>query len=235
LPSDPDLLIDRPIVCYVTNGRDFPPEARYRLTLQCVQSAFDAGADWIEIREKDLPAKALFALVRESVAMAAPHSDTRRVLVNDRLDIAVAAGATGVHLRGESAPAETVVRWCRNGNAPSDFLIGLSCHSLDDAKAAANAGINYIFFGPIFDSPAKRKFGEPQGVDRLSEVCHAVGIPVIAIGGINDRNAADCIRSGASGVAAIRLFQDGREPASLAQIVSTIHCTRRSSAVPNKR
>jgi thiamine-phosphate pyrophosphorylase len=222
LPSEPD----RPIVCYVTNGRDFPEQTRYEQTVRCVRAALDAGADWVQIREKDVRAPQLLALVREAIEIALPQERAQRVLVNERLDIAIAAGAAGVHLRSESAPTDAVVRWCRGGNAPEGFLIGRSCHSLEDARKAAVAGADYVFFGPIFDSPAKRAFGRPQGIERLSEVCSAVRIPVIAIGGVNDQNAADCIQAGASGVAAIRLFQAEREPTSLAQIVSQIHALR---------
>jgi thiamine-phosphate pyrophosphorylase len=223
LPSVPD----RPIVCYVTNGRDFPGENRHEQTVRSIRVALEAGADWVQIREKDLNAAPLLALVRDAVEIAAPQESARRTLVNDRLDIALAAGASGVHLRAESALAEAVVGWCREGNAPAGFLVGLSCHTPQQARAAAAAGVDYVFFGPIFDSPAKREFGRPQGIERLREVCGAVTTPVIAIGGINEQNAAACVRAGASGVAAIRLFQPGPEPVSLTQIVSQIHAIPR--------
>jgi thiamine-phosphate pyrophosphorylase len=128
-----------------------------------------------------------------------------------------------VHLGGESVPVREVVRWCRSGNAPAGFLVGVSCHDLDQARDAESAGASYVFFGPVFDSPAKRAFGPPQGVARLAEACRAVRIPVIAIGGVNEENGADCIRAGAAGIAAIRLFQEPREPAALKEAVARMH------------
>jgi thiamine-phosphate pyrophosphorylase len=109
-----------------------------------------------------------------------------------------------------------VVRWCRSGNAPSDFTIGVSCHDLEGAREAESAAANYIFFGPIFETPAKIKFGAPQGVAKLTQVCGTVQIPVIAIGGVNETNAEECFRAGASGIAAIRLFQKPGDAAQLA-------------------
>jgi thiamine-phosphate pyrophosphorylase len=141
------------------------------------------------------------------------------VIVNDRLDVALAAGASGVHLGRESLGARDVVRWCRSGNAPADFLVGVSCHSLEDAREAESAGAAYIFFGPVFDTPSKRGMGEPQGVAQLGEVCRGVAIPVFAIGGVSEENAAECIRAGAAGIAAIRMFQDARDSTALKDVV----------------
>ncbi len=87
-----------------------------------------------------------------------PAKPPARILVNDRLDVALAAGAAGVHLGGESAPAGEVVRWLRSGNAPADFLVGVSCHSLEEVLAAENTGASYAFFGPVFDSPGEKSF-----------------------------------------------------------------------------
>jgi thiamine-phosphate pyrophosphorylase len=163
-----------------------------------------AGVDWIQIREKDLPARELFGLTTECVALAAAGT---RILVNDRLDVALAAGAAGVHLGRESAPAREVKKWCRAGHAPPGFLVGVSCHSLNEALAAEADGADYIFFGPVFATPSKEAFGPPQDIARLAEVCRSVRIPALAIGGISPENAAECLRAGAAGIAAIRLFQ----------------------------
>jgi thiamine-phosphate pyrophosphorylase len=210
----------RPIVCYVT-GRKSLGEADSREALVArIGAAAEAGVDWVQIRERDMAARELLALTRASVAACTGKA---RVLVNDRLDVALAAGAAGVHLRGESMPAREVVPWLRAGNAPAEFLVGVSCHSLEDARQAADAGADYLFFGPIFETPAKQQFGAPQGVAKLEEVCRRVGIPVIAIGGMSGDRSAECLRAGAAGIAAIRMFQEASEPGLLRAAVEKIH------------
>ena len=111
----------------------------------------------------------------------------------------------------------------RAGNAPHDFLAGVSCHSLDDARQAEAAGANYLFFGPVFETPAKKQFGAPQGIEKLAEACRAVKIPVIAIGGMSGPRSIECLRTGASGIAAIRMFQEPRDPTALRSAVEQIH------------
>ena len=183
-----------------------------------IRAAITAGVDWVQIREKDLTGRELLALVRDAVA----GSGSTRVIVNDRLDVALAAGAAGVHLGRESLSALDVVNWCRSGNAPPDFLIGVSCHSLEEAREAESAGASYIFFGPVFDTPSKRGMGEPQGVARLGEICRSVAIPVVAIGGVSEDNAGECFRAGATGIAAIRMFQDARDGAAVKDVVERL-------------
>jgi thiamine-phosphate pyrophosphorylase len=222
LPSAPD----RAIICYVTDGHAFPITDRERFLLDRIRTALSAGADWIQIREKDLPAKRLLALVRESLRAASTIAPAARIFLNDRLDVALAAGAAGVQLGSESIPAGASIRWWRAGNAPAGFLVGVSCHSLEEVKTAESAGADCVFFGPIFDTPSKRIFGPPQGIDLLGAVCRSVSLPVIAIGGINESNAADCIRAGAKGVAAIRLFQEEVDSVALTNFVSAIHACR---------
>jgi thiamine-phosphate pyrophosphorylase len=141
------------------------------------------------------------------MAVAATHETGTRVLVNDRLDVALAANAAGVHLGENSLPLEAVSGW-RRASGRLDFLIGVSCHSLEAARAAERGAADYIFFGPVFETPSKAAFGAPQGIESLREICTAVQIPVLAIGGINLENARACLAAGAAGVAAIRLFQD---------------------------
>ena len=112
-------------------------------------------------------------------------------------------------------PLETVIEWRRSAGR-LDFLIGVSCHSLESARAAERGGADYVFFGPVFATPSKAAFGAPQGIERLREVCASIEIPVLAIGGINLENARACLAVGAAGVAAIRLFQDSADSAELA-------------------
>jgi len=183
-----------------------------------IRAAVAGGVDWVQIREKDLCGRDLLALVREAVA----GCGSTRVIVNDRLDVALAAGASGVHLGRESLSARDAVRWCRGGNAPSEFLVGVSCHRLEEACEAESAGANYIFVGPVFDTPSKRGMGEPQGVVRLAEICRSVAIPVVAIGGLSEQNAGECIRAGAAGIAAIRMFQEARDGAAIKDAIERL-------------
>lgn len=218
----------------MTDGKALGAGDRAANLLARIRAAVAAGTDWVQIREKDLSARELLALARAAVRAAAQARTNESrviasgagkvpVIINERLDVALAAGATGVHLGGESLPVREAVRWCRGGNAPADFLIGVSCHTVEQAREAEEAGADYIFFGPVFDTPAKRKFGPPQGISRLSEVCHAVRIPVIAIGGVNGENGPECLHAGAAGVAAIRLFQEPSEAAELKRVIDGLH------------
>lgn len=218
----------RPIVCYVTDRKSLGSGASPESLLVKIRAAIAAGADWVQVREKDLASRELIGLARHAVAAAnsaagRERGGEARVIVNDRLDVALAAGAAGVHLGGESVPAREVVRWCRNGNAPAAFLVGVSCHSFDEVREAEGAGASYVFFGPIFETPSKRPFGPPQGIEGLAEVCRSARLPVIAIGGVNEENGAECLRAGAAGVAAIRLFQEPRDAASLAERIVRLH------------
>jgi thiamine-phosphate pyrophosphorylase len=223
----------KPIVCYVTDSRGLGganrADDRIRTLLGRICQAIAAGIDWVQIREKDLEGRELLELARQAVR-AAKQSLTgqARVLVNDRLDLALAAGAAGVHLGGQSLPAREVIRCCLDSNAPPDFLVGVSCHSIEQAREAENAGASYVFFGPVFDTPSKRPFGPPQGIAKLAAVCQAVAIPVIAIGGINRLNAAECFRAGSAGVAAIRLFQDTTD-GELRQTIGQLHSAGRET------
>jgi thiamine-phosphate pyrophosphorylase len=216
----------KPIFCYVTDRSSFEVSSASnrsepnRVLLPEVNSLYDsisrtiaAGIDWIQIREKDLDTRTLLEVARFAVAKA--HATSTRVLINDRLDVALAANANGVHLGEKSLPLEAVAGW-RRSSGRLDFQIGVSCHSLESACAAEASDADYIFFGPVFATPSKAAFGAPQGIDRLREVCASVKIPVLAIGGVNVKNARDCLKAGASGIAAIRLFQNVKDSAELA-------------------
>lgn len=228
---------DLPLLCYVTDRSLFraEPAAEHRILLKKIAAAASAGVDWIQIREKDLSGKESSTLAREAVKLAAdrPRNDSpgaepassvsprvpgcsparpihARILVNDRLDIALAAHAGGVHLGEQSLPpqqAARLLKWLER----EDFLIGASCHSPQAATEAERGGAHYLFFGPVFATPSKAAYGAPQGLDRLGEVCRSVTLPVLAIGGITPENAAACLSAGASGIAAIRLFQHAPE------------------------
>jgi len=218
--------IRNPILCYVSDRRRLPREQGELAAV--MERAAAAGVDWIQIREKDLPAARLAELTREAkrrAGLAALQVGTR-VIVNDRLDVAIAADAGGVHLGEMSLPPIEVVRWLHSPEgriaAGEDFLVGVSCHSVAAARAAAKADVDYLFFGPLFMTPAKAEFGAPQGLERLAEVCSAVTIPVLAIGGITVDNAGACFAAGASGLAAIRMFQESRDLVETVRILREV-------------
>ena len=182
-----------------------------------------AGVDWVQIREKDLTAREIASLTRQTLRIVAKscgeRSSATRVLVNDRLDVAIAERAGGVHLGEHSLPLAEAKRLVespqRKQGIDASFLIGVSCHSIEAAASAERGGADYIFFGPVFPTPSKEAFGPPQSLTQLAQACRSVAIPVIAIGGITLENAVSCIEAGAAGVAAIRLFQYALDPISI--------------------
>jgi thiamine-phosphate pyrophosphorylase len=212
-----------PILCYVTHRKGLAAAGNNQseALLKRIATVAAAGIDWIQIREKDLSAKELSSLTRDAVAQTKQINERNgtltRIIVNERVDVAYSEGAGGVHLGENSLAVEDVRKWL--GQKPNfdgaKFLVGFSCHSLKAAMGAARDGADYIFFGPVFATPAKALFGAPQGLKRLAEVCSSVAIPVLAIGGITLDKASDCFAGGAAGIAAIRLFQDANDPAAL--------------------
>ncbi len=173
-----------------------------------IEEAAAAGVDWIQIREKDLSGRELTELAREALGRAAGRC---AVLINDRLDVACAMKANGVHLGEQGLPVEEAKRLLGERYAGREFLAGVSAHSLQGALRAAEAGADYVIFGPVYATPSKASFGQPQGLRRLREACERVTIPVLAIGGITLENARECIAAGAQGIAAIRLFQEASD------------------------
>jgi thiamine-phosphate pyrophosphorylase len=215
--SPPGKLSRAPILCYVTDRKSFAfgDNDQNQALLKRIASASAAGIDWIQIREKDLSAKELSSITCEAVAQTRQINErtgnAARILVNDRVDVALSEHAGGVHLGEHSLPVQDVCGWLDarlNLDERDKFLVGVSGHSVQGSVSAARDGADYIFFGPVFATPSKAPFGAPQGLQRLAEVCSAVNIPVLGIGGITRENAFDCFAAGASGIAAIRLFQD---------------------------
>jgi len=212
----------KPILCYITDRHTISEGSVGESSEgfgDLIEAVARSGVDWIQIREKDMTGRALSLLVRDAerrMAKLKTEGARPRILVNDRLDVAVAEGAGGVHLAESSLPVAGVRRLLateRPGVKPlGDFLVGISTHSRTAARAAAEAGADYVIFGPVFPTPSKAAFGQPQGLEKLREVCVAVKIPVLAIGGIRLENAASCVQAGAAGVAAIRLFQNAANP-----------------------
>lgn len=195
-----------PIVYAITSGattaKTTPEDLEFSNILQFVEAAAAAEVSLVQIREKSLTARVLYELTTRAAAIT--RGSTTRLLVNDRFDIVRTAGADGVHLTTQSLPA-TVVRSITD----EDFLIGVSTHSLEAALNARAEGADFIVFGPVFETESKRSFGEPQGLEKLREVSNLLkGFPVLAIGGINLENVGECFQAGASGMAAISLFND---------------------------
>jgi thiamine-phosphate pyrophosphorylase len=152
------------------------------------------GLDWVQVREKDLSARELFDLVRTLSGA--------KILVNSRVDVALAAGSAGAHLPSHS-PSPRLWR----AIAPPGFLIGVSCHSVEEVRIAEEEGADYAVFGPVFPPLSKSSDLAARGLDGLARAASAVRIPVLALGGITRENTASCVAAGAAGVAGISIFQ----------------------------
>jgi thiamine-phosphate pyrophosphorylase len=187
------------MICLVSDRRRLSakPDAVDRL-VEIVGAAARAGVDLIQIRERDLSAAGLTALVQRCVA--AVDGTSSKVLVNDRADVALAAGAHGVHLRADSMPASAVRRLLA-----SEALVGRSVHSLEEAAASRCEGrVDYLVFGTMFQTSSKEA---SQRLATIEELAHLkIGIPVLAIGGMTVERAAVVSRAGAAGIAGIGLF-----------------------------
>ncbi len=162
-----------------------------------VEAAIHGGVRTVQLREKDMPDDELLAIAHEM------RSITRRrgvrLLINDRIDIALAARADGVHLPAASFSVSDTRKLLGN-----EVIVGVSTHSFAQAERAQEDGADYVIFGPIFDTPAKRRFGPPRGLDELRQLVDRLAIPIVAIGGIDSDNAAEVRAMGVSGIAAIR-------------------------------
>ncbi len=187
------------IRCYITDRSLLPgaPGDRIATLLDCVGRVARQGTTLIQLREKDLPARELFALAQAAQARLAGTGG--KLLINDRWDIALAVGAAGVHLPATGVPVAAVRR-----AAPAGFLITRSCHSPAEAAAAARDGADFCLLAPIFPTPSKPG-AVPLGIEALrAAAAHA---RVLALGGVTEENIATCLAAGAAGMAGIRYFQ----------------------------
>jgi thiamine-phosphate pyrophosphorylase len=164
-------------------------------SLQVAARAANDGVEMIQMRAKALSARELVDLVRGAVARAGGS----KILVNTRTDVALACGAHGVHLPARSMAPDTVRRI-----APEGFLIGVSCHNVEELRAAEREGADFAVFGPVFHSVTKSL--TPMGLDVFRRAVGEVRLPVYALGGVTRENASACIAAGASGIAGISLF-----------------------------
>lgn len=184
----------------MTTSKTTPNDLEFRHLLLKVELAVFLELPLFQIREKNLPVRMLYELVSRCAELT--RGTSTRLLVNDRFDVARAAGADGVHLTETSLPARVVRATCG-----AEFLIGVSTHSLESAQAARDGGADFVVFGPVFETESKRAYGPPQGLEKLREVAAALaGFPVLAIGGVTIDNAENCIAVGASGFAGISWF-----------------------------
>ncbi len=165
--------------------------------LRAVTAAADAEVDLLQIREKNLSTRSLFELAGAAARIV--RGSSTRLLINDRVDVSVAAAADGVHLTTKSLNAKVI----RN-TFGQRLMIGVSTHSVAAVSRAKAEGADFVVFGPVFETLSKRDYGDPLGLDKLREAVEEVApFPVLALGGISLDNAAECYRAGASGIAAI--------------------------------
>ncbi|HEX7285610.1 MAG TPA: thiamine phosphate synthase [Candidatus Angelobacter sp.] len=198
------------LLCYITARKQFPgdeAEQRRRLLTKVAECAA-AGVDYIQLREKDLPVRALEQLAGQAVAAIPPGSKTR-LLVNSRIDVALACGAHGVHLPADNlAASEARAIWMRASRVVP--VIGVSTHSAAEVLSAEAHGADFVLFGPVFEKSGTLN---PAGLEQLKAACQRPPIagspmPMLALGGITLGNAQQCLQAGAAGIAAIRLFQE---------------------------
>ncbi len=156
----------------------------------------------VQLREKHLTAKAFYELALD--VQRHMHKNNSRLFINERFDITLATGADGTHFPENCCPIDKV-----RAAAPG-ILAGKSTHSLRRALSAEAEGFDYLIFGPVFETPLKKRYGPPMGLDKLAEVCRNVSIPVYAIGGISPANTRQCIDHGAHGVAALSIFHTSK-------------------------
>lgn len=208
------IALAHPWIYLVTDRARLTPDARTTrdgiVALESfVADAIDAGVDVIQLRERDLDGGALRDL---AVRLQRRASGTlTRVLVNDRADVANAAGADGVHVRADGPPVARV-----RTLASGDWIVGRSVHSIAEARAASLDGADYVLFGTVFPGGSKGGVPDEDRLPALHEAAHTTQLPVIAIGGIDPARAAACRREGAAGVAAISIFlPEGRAPLAI--------------------
>lgn len=194
---------------YITDCSAFPGHEaeRRRQLLEKISEAARAGVGYIQLREKDLSPRDLEALAREAVGvLRETHAETR-LLINSRTDVALAVQADGVHLRGDDiSPGEVAAIYQASGNWETRGLLSaVSCHSVEDVRRAESEGANLAVLAPIFS----KRGVQALGVESLRTACRG-RLPVFALGGVALENARACLDAGATGIAAIRLFQNNR-------------------------
>jgi thiamine-phosphate pyrophosphorylase len=223
------------LLLYYITGRmqlgDDESSRRQKL-LEKIEAAAHTGVDCIQLRERDLTARELERLAILAVEAVRSARFKTKLLINSRVDVALAAGVDGVHLRADDmAASEARAIWAKSAGR-ADCVIAVSCHSLEDVLRAEAHGADFVVLGPVFGKQGSVE--PPLGVeaiarivrrggpvDRKAEAGQSLRMPVIALGGITGENAAACLRAGAAGVAGIRLFQDGNVAETVARLRSS--------------
>jgi len=218
-------MADGCLLCYITDRNGFPGNEgdRRERVLHKIREAVLADVDYIQLREKDLTSRELELLAREAmISVSAIRNENRelrtKLVINSRVDIALAVHADGVHLRSDDVSAQEVrAIWSMTGPRTaadsSTPTIGVSCHSPDEVARAKAAGATFAVFAPVFEKKDSPNI-PAAGLGLLRDASKA-GLPVLALGGISLANAPSCFESGAVGIAAIRLFQEN----NIAEIV----------------
>ena len=180
-----------------------------RPLLEVIHRALAGGVDTVQLRERDLDTRELVLLARDALELCRKHQ--ARLLINDRIDVALAVGADGVHLPASSfSPADA------RRLLGADGWIGVSTHSHHEARTALAEGADFVVYGPIFDTESKRPYGAPLGVESLNELCRGGTGPVVAIGGINAGRASQLRAAGAHGIAVIGAILEAPDPQAAA-------------------
>jgi thiamine-phosphate pyrophosphorylase len=193
----------------ITDRKQLPPG---RDLVETVAAALEGGVRAVQLREKDLAAAELYPLARELRELTARHG--ARLLINDRLDVALAVEADGVHLGGHSLPVAVARKILGPGR-----LIGVSTHRPEEVAAAQRGGADFATFGPVFFTPSKAAFGEPVGLDRLREACSTTTLPVFALGGVTRERLPELRAAGVRGVALITAILAASEPTAAAAAI----------------
>lgn len=188
-------------LCLVTDRT----QTRDRDLISVVGECLAAGLPAVQVREKDFPAAELARLCRALRPLTAARGAL--LIVNDRVDVALAVGADAVQRTSVSLPIEDI-----RAVADKRLRIGASVHGLEEALAAQEAGADWLVFGPVYDTPSKRRYGPPQGLEALGRVAAATRVPVVAIGGITPERVREVRAAGAAGVAVISAILTADRP-----------------------
>jgi len=187
----------RPLFYYITDSRQLSAISFDA----CIRRLLKWGVDFIQVREKHLSDRALFQMTQRIVRLA--DRTECRILVNGRADIALAAGAHGVHLPSNALPVPEIRSW-----SPENFLIGVSVHTQGEVKHAILEGADYVLLGHVYSTPSKSGHGPPLGLDFLKQICSGFSIPIFGLGGIHAGRIGSVLKAGVAGIAGIRLYQN---------------------------